>query len=391
MTSDRRLLILDDDPAIGQMLKDMAEEEGFHVQSATTAEAFFGALNAWDPTHLVLDLVMPDMDGVEVLRNLAARTCRARIVVMSGIGEKVLGAAQRTGLERGLDIAGILPKPFRAQVLLDLLESTGGSGRSRSQAVPAPLLEDELQGALRAGQFILYYQPKIDLKDGALKGFEALVRWIHPQSGLIPPDVFIPVAEESGFIHVLTEEIIAQALAWFPQLPGRKDLSISINLSARSLRDLDLVNRLYDRCSVAGISPGQVVLELTETSAMQDPAAALDILTRLRIKGFQLALDDFGTGYSSMAQLSRLPFTELKVDKSFVMSMGRSEEARKIVASTLGLGAGLGLTTVAEGVEDAETARLLAELRCDLAQGYHFARPLPPHEALAWASAHGLR
>lgn len=386
MTTDRRLLILDDDPAIGQMLQDMVEEEGFQVRASTTAETFFEALEAWDPTHLVLDLVMPDMDGIEVLRTLAARSCRARIVVMSGIGEKVLGAAQRTGLERGLDIAGILPKPFRSKMLMDLLLAVEGLKRPRIQASPGDLVEDELQSALREGQFKLYYQPKVDLKDGALKGFEALVRWIHPQSGLIPPDVFIPVAEETGFIHQLTEEIIAQALSWFPGVPGAEDLSISINLSARSLKDLDLVNRLHARCSGSGIDPGQVVLELTETSAMQDPAAALDILTRLRIKGFRLALDDFGTGYSSMVQLSRLPFTELKVDKSFVMAMGRSEEARKIVASTLGLGSGLGLTTVAEGVEDAETARLLAELRCDQAQGYHFARPLPAHEAVTWDS-----
>src|SRR5690606_12065742 len=230
----------------------------------------------------------------------------------------------------------------------------------------APILHfglDEIREGLRRREFILHFQPKLDLIGGRVVGCEALMRWRHPQHGLILPEAFIPVLERAGCMAKLTRQVVEQSLEW---LAGESAaLSISINLSGGELSDLALADWLGQSLEKAGIAPQRLVIELTETSAMQDPILALDVLTRLRIKGFRLSIDDFGTGYSSMAQLSRLPFSEMKIDKSFVLSMPHSQESRKIVASTISLGHSLGLATVAEGIEDLGTAELLRELGCD--------------------------
>lgn len=384
MGNARRLLILDDDASVAMTIAAIADGIGFTVRSCSDPDDFFDAVEGWRPSHIAVDLVMPTLDGMEVLRLLAERRCRAQVIVTSGMGTKVLESAQRSAAERGLSISGILPKPFRAQQLRSLLlqSSAGVDAPVPASAPPPAFAVDEIALGLRQAQFILHFQPKIDLATGRAIGFEALVRWQHPQHGLIPPDAFIPVLERAGEISQLTVWVVQRALAWLAGAPAA--LSVSINLSARDLSDLSLADWLARSCRDAGVAPDRLVLELTETSAMQDPTLALDVLTRLRIKGFRLGIDDFGTGYSSMVQLSRLPFSELKVDKSFVMSMHRSEESRKIVASTISLGRSLGLTTVAEGIENAETAALLRELGCEQGQGYHFGRPMSAEAVRGW-------
>ncbi|HSP01151.1 MAG TPA: EAL domain-containing protein, partial [Thioalkalivibrio sp.] len=162
------------------------------------------------------------------------------------------------------------------------------------------------------------------------------------------------------------------------------DLSLSVNISARTLNDLGLIDRLVERCQRLQIHPASLIFELTETSAMDDPITSLDLLTRLRMKGFHLSIDDFGTGFSSMVQLVRLPFSEIKVDKSFVMTAMESRESRTVIRSIVELGHGLGLRCTAEGVETQEALEYVTEVGCDLAQGYHIARPMPGEDALAW-------
>jgi EAL domain-containing protein (putative c-di-GMP-specific phosphodiesterase class I) len=380
-----RLLVLDDEESVARTIGAIAEASGFETRACTRSSDFFAAVDEGWPTHIALDLVMPAMDGVEVLRALAGRGCRATIIITSGMGTKVLEAAQRSAAERGLVIAGILPKPFKAGALRDLLDECASArieASSRNQA--RRISAEDIVAALDEDRIVVHYQPKIRLSNGAAIGFEALVRMHHPIHGLILPDDFIPEAENTGTIVPLTYRIFKLTLGWLAGLATADAHSVAVNLSARHLTELELADRLAAMCSEAGISTQRINLELTETSAMTDPAAAFDILTRLRIKGFKLSIDDFGTGYSSMQQLARLPFSEIKIDKSFVMSMHKSEESLKIVGSIINLGRSLGLTTVAEGVEDEAALNLLRELGCELAQGYYFAKPMEGLQTHDW-------
>lgn len=390
-----RLLVLDDDEGVAKSLALVAGSEGFAVRITHTPADFFQQVRQWHPTHVIVDLVMPTMDGVEVLRALADSGYRGRTAVMSGMGAKVLEAARRSGAERGLEIAGVLAKPFRAESIRSVLRGKVAAGTP--QPSPAAmdqqlLFEQDLSEAVQRGQLIQYYQPEIDLLTGRVVGFESLVRWQHPVRGLVYPDQFIPLAERSGLIDSLTLHVIRSSLEWVAgagldlgrNLGPPAGLGISINLSARSLNDRYIFQVLHEQCERWGLKPERITLELTETSAMLDAVDALDTLTRLRLKGYGLAIDDFGTGFSSMLQLARLPFSQIKIDKSFVMSMGESSESRKIVESTISLGRALGLITVAEGVEDAAALQALRELGCDRAQGYHVARPMDGAAALRW-------
>lgn len=404
----RRLLVLDDDPLIGRTIQFIAQGVGLQARYTPDPGEFFAILAEWEPTHVALDLVMPGMDGVEVLVQLAQRNCRARIIITSGMDGRVLDAAGRSGVEHGLDILGVLPKPFSASMLRALLDQAPGTAMAELPALargtptdgasprqPGEISAETLSRALENRQFSVVYQPKVGCDGGMLAGFEVLARWHHPTLGDIPPDRFIAPAEHHDLIDELTAQVLDQSLQWFARHASESrplvlgdPVTLSINLSARSLRSQQLVETLTSRCQAHGVDPSRIVLELTETSAMEDPVASLDMLTRLRMKGFRLSLDDFGTGYSSMLQLVRLPFSEIKIDKSFVMGVSRSGEARSVIRSIVDLGHSLGLQATAEGVENAETLHYLQDIRCDLAQGFHIARPMPGDRALLWLQRH---
>lgn len=392
-----RLLILDDDPGIGQTLQNMANAIGLIARFTTDPDVFFSTIESWDPTHIALDLVMPRMDGVEVLGKLAVRQCRARIIITSGVGHRILDAAGRSAAEQGLDIAGVLSKPFSTAALRELLvldiKPAGVDGKTppvnkaqTSTSKQFQVSTAELEQALAHKDLKVFYQPKIECNSGALAGFEALVRWLHPKWGLIAPDLFVPFAETHGFIDALTDQVLDQSLDWFAVNFPRSGIKLSINISARTLKDQQFVERLLALCNKHGITPSRLIFELTESSAMEDPVASLALLTRMRVKEFQLSIDDFGTGFSSMLQLVRLPFSEIKVDKSFVMTAMRSQESRTLIKSIIDLGHGLGLHATAEGVEDQQTMDFLRSVNCDLAQGYLIARPMPGDEALEWVA-----
>lgn len=384
-----RLLILDDDLLVGQTLALVAESIGFDTRLTSTPDQFFAVLNQWNPTHIAVDLVMPDMDGVEVMRLLAERDCQARIIISSGVGSRILDAARRSAAEHGLDIAGVLSKPFLPVTARTLLATRGTDdamrvARRRGSERKFEVTEAALRRALDGREFQLVYQPKIECKTGAVAGFEALVRWHHPVAGIVMPDQFIRQAENWHLIDALTRQVSEQALRWLSQSFPGSTLSISINISARTLVDFQLGEFASDFCRQLMLDPGRVIFELTESSAMTDPMAALGLLTRVRMKGFHLSIDDFGTGYSSMVQLVRLPFSEIKVDKSFVMTAAQSQEARTVIKSIVDLGHSLGLLATAEGVEDAPTLDFLNAIGCDLAQGYFIARPMPGNVVDDW-------
>jgi EAL domain-containing protein (putative c-di-GMP-specific phosphodiesterase class I)/ActR/RegA family two-component response regulator len=390
-----RLLILDDDPMIGTTIQVIAEASGAEACLTTEPDDFFSALANWRPTHVCTDLNMPTMDGLQVLAELAKRGCTAQIIISSGVGQRVLEAAARSGAEQGLQMGGVLPKPFTPADLRRLLHSEVPPVTTPAPLHASPAFQpnrESLELALSRREFTVAYQPKVDCASGGLAGLEALVRWQHPVHGTIVPDRFIQLAEDLDLIDALTVQVLDMALGWFVPWraanPAREDLTMSVNLSARSLGSSSLVSELHQRCQAAGLPPSRLVLELTETAAMDNPVLALELLTRLRVQGFQLAIDDFGTGYSSMVQLVRLPFSEVKVDRSFVMTAARSDESRAVIRSIIGLGHSLGLSVTAEGVEDAEALSWLREIGCDQAQGFFIARPMPASDLEAWVE-HG--
>jgi EAL domain-containing protein (putative c-di-GMP-specific phosphodiesterase class I) len=241
----------------------------------------------------------------------------------------------------------------------------------------------ELSSAFKTDALSLVYQPKMDLKTGALAGVEALIRWSHPELGPIPPAEFIPRAEESKVIDELTVWVADRAFRQVSQWIGEGfSGTLALNVSARNLKRVEFPDILADLCWRHSLSSEKVVVEITET-ASQQIVKLLDTLTRLRLKGFKLALDDFGIGFSSLSQLQQLPFSELKVDRTFVIKMVEAEDCRIISRAIINLAHDLGLRVVAEGVESAEALRMLVDFGCDAAQGYYISRPLPPREILA--------
>ncbi len=246
-------------------------------------------------------------------------------------------------------------------------------------------LLSELRYAVDNNQLRLFLQPKIDLRTGAVLGAEALVRWEHPERGLVPPMRFIPFAEQTGFIRVLTMWMLDQVAQMSQALNERNmRLKIAVNLSTRDLMDQELPTKIEALLNRYQVDPSLLVLEITESAIMDDPQRALGTLNRLHDMGMKLSIDDFGTGYSSLAYLKRLPVDELKIDRSFVMNMERDVQDAKIVRSTIELAHNLGLSVVAEGIENAEAWKLLAALACDEAQGYFIAKPMPSDQFVGW-------
>lgn len=253
-----------------------------------------------------------------------------------------------------------------------------------SSTLTLSLLSD-LRHALQNGELRLYLQPKIATASKQVVAAEALIRWHHPERGLIPPMDFIPFAEQTGFVRQLTIWMFETAAQqWRSLQPAEGDLRIAINLSTRDLMDLDFPQRLTSIMHDSDVSPSAFCLEITESAIMDDPQRAEATLYKLSEQGFKLSIDDFGTGFSSLAYLKRLPVNELKIDRSFVMAMDKDESDAKIVRSTIDLAHNLGLSVVAEGVENKALLDKLRELDCDEAQGYLIAKPMPYDEFVAW-------
>ncbi len=246
-------------------------------------------------------------------------------------------------------------------------------------------LAGELRRAIEGDELVLHYQPKIDMRTGQVCGAEALVRWMHPQQGMIPPDEFIPLAEHTGLIKPLTDWVVEAALRQSSDWRhAGVALPVAVNLSARNLRDAELLSKMARLVAAWGAEAGWLELEITESAVMDDPEGALEILKRLSILGFTLFIDDFGTGYSSLGYLKKLPVNAVKIDKSFVIDMLANTDSAAIVRATVVLAHDLGLKVVAEGVENQATWDRLAALGCDVAQGYHISKPLPAGQFKEW-------
>ena len=334
-------------------------------------------------------LLLPDVGGTQTAVAVARRVLRSleHPFVLEGLALDVAGSigiacspqhgeGAETLMQRA-DVAMYAAKESRAGHELYAPE--------RDRYNPERL---ELLGQLRSAiedQLVLHYQPKAALPGGQVRGVEALVRWQHPQRGLIFPDQFIPLAERTAFLTPLTLRVLEMALgqcrAWRDQ---GLELRVSVNLSPRNLVDLHLPDEIESMLVRYEVPSSSLVLELTENTLMTDPKRAIDVLARLSAIGVGLSIDDFGTGQSSLGYLKRLPVEELKIDKSFVINMNVDDNDAIIVRSTIELSHNLGLRVVAEGVESEESWDQLAALGCDIAQGYYLARPMPAEELTIW-------
>jgi len=381
--------IIDDEPAIADMLGEFVLLLGYEANIYTQAKQFFeNEHHDLKDAILILDLIMPEMDGIEVMRRLAQAGNAPSLILISGYDQGVLHSAEQLAQMHSLNILATLSKPLQFNELQDILQKYAQNHKRQavySNRDELQLTDGELEDAILEQQLILHYQPQIDIKKGTLIGVETLVRWQHPEYGLIYPNLFIPLAQKSGLIGDLTAQIIQQAVKQvvYWQATGFTP-QISINLSADNIKSLALPEQLDRLLQNNQLDSSLFILEITESALMAELATSLDILTRLRMKGIQLSIDDFGTGYSSLSQLYRIPFTELKIDLSFVMNMTQDDEARGIVKTCIILGHELKMKVVAEGVEDQETLNLLNQMGCDIAQGYYIAKPMPADTLLNW-------
>jgi EAL domain-containing protein (putative c-di-GMP-specific phosphodiesterase class I) len=285
-----------------------------------------------------------------------------------------------------LTVLGALEKPAQAEDLGALLECWVPPGAAR-RAVRAPhtVSAAQVHEAARQSQWLLHYQPKVDLGTGALVGVEALVRWNHPLHGLIFPDAFIGVAEECGAIDALTEWVLGDAAGQLARwLAEGVRMHVAVNVSMDNLASPDFAARAGRIVRSVAVSPADITLEITESRAMSPSPVPLECLVRLRLLRFKLSIDDFGTGHSSLAQLRDVPFTELKIDRGFVHGARSNQIIRPMLEGSIGIAKKLGMVAVAEGVETADDFDFLREIECDVAQGYYIGRPMVADALPAW-------
>lgn len=366
-----RLLVIDDDDAVCDFVSRVARDRGFETATANDHKEFKRLCDDFDPMIVVMDLAMPDIDGIELLRFLSEEGSKTEIILMSGFDKKVLSSAKRLGQEHGLTMRGILEKPISIEALEGLLTLPCQANAS--------VTEQDLIAAIDNSELTTFYQPKVALSatsEPFATEVEALVRWQHPVDGILTPDKFLDAIVEYELLlpmtHAVVGNVCRQMKKW-DQLD--MPVSVAVNVAPQLLTNLSLPDEIATLAAQHGIDTRRIIVEITETGVMEDTARATDILTRFRLKGFRLSLDDFGTGFSSLIQLYRMPFVELKIDQSFVRDLAANEEACVIVRAMTDMAHRLGLTVCAEGVENGNDLQFLSLAGCDKAQGYFISRP----------------
>lgn len=385
-----RILVLDDELLMLKLHSQMLFHLGF--TSVSTSQDGHEALARMDesegpPDLIMLDLTMPAMDGVEFIRRLVDRKFEGRLILISGEDERVLRTVEKLAEAHHIRVLGHMAKPAQEDKLASLLRRWRPASGTYEIAWKKPYTVAEVREAVEGGQLTLYYEPKVELKTGALVGVEALVRWRHPKDGLVGPQHFIATAETGGLIDPLTRFVFSTAMSqsavWRASgLP----LRMSVNVSIDALASLDFADFASDQASRAGVPSKEVIIEITESRLMQDLRAPLEVLTRLHLKRFEISIDDFGTGYSSLTQLQDIPFGELKIDRSFVHRASTDQTIRTMFGTCLGLSRQLKMTSVAEGVEDRADWDFVRASGCDIAQGYFIGRAMPPETLFSWAA-----
>lgn len=358
------------------------------VQGATDGRDALKILLAHKVDVALVDLEMPIMDGIELLRSIAQEKCAKSVIILSAKDPILIASVGTMAEADGLHVLGTFQKPLQRDLLETSLLRFVRDLKSCEPSEPIPhsdVTVIDLCAALDADEITLAYQPKLTVQGLILRGVEALARWKHPHKGTISPGVFIPLAERHGLIDTLTRELLIKAFtqkrSW--QQMGLR-FHLAFNLSPLSLADPGLSDWLSELAQEYTIPPEEVTLEVTENALLGELACAIRTLARLRLRGFNIAIDDYGTGFANAQQLSRVPATELKVDRSLVHHVATRPQQRTILASTVDLAKNLSLITVAEGVETIEDYKILMELGVDQVQGFYFSKPLYPDDLVEW-------
>lgn len=384
MKHRNRCLIVDDDPIFQIVSSEILRAQGFkEVDTASDGREGLEQIRSNDDYDLVLsDLNMPNMDGPSFIRLLGEQKYRGSVIIVSSEDPSLLKTVQSMAIMAGVRLLGSISKPLTEDALDALLTV------SASQCFAADedqLSVSEVMDAIKADQFVPYYQPKMDIESGIVTSVEVLARKTEADGSIIPPINFIECAEQHGLINLMTDQIIAKsirdAVGW-AEAGIRADLAF--NLSPTMLTDRSLPDRLARQFQSAGIDLSRITLEVTENRLVEYGADTLEVLSRLRLKGFKLSVDDFGTGATSFEQLQLYPFNQLKIDKSFVMSALNDPFAEATVRTSAKLARLLKMQIVAEGVETIEELDFVRSCRIEVAQGFLIAKPMPADAAFAF-------
>jgi EAL domain-containing protein (putative c-di-GMP-specific phosphodiesterase class I)/ActR/RegA family two-component response regulator len=387
MANADRVLVIDDDSAVCELVSALAGTMGLVCDTTKDPSNFLKQVKP-ETSLILLDLMMPEMDGVEVLRLLGERRSKARILLMSGMDKRILETAEKLAQSLGLSVVGHLQKPFPLNELKDILSSLAvmKAPELLIKAPRIPISDEELRTAIERNEFVNYYQPQINFSTGKVIGVEALARWMSPEKGVVQPDNFIARLEKLGLIDHLCWSAAELALIEAKQFVDKSGalLRVSINVSMHSLHRLEFPDVMTNLAKKHDFPTGSIAIEITETRLMSEISHTLDVLTRLRMKNFQLSIDDFGTGYAMMRQLQNVPATELKIDRSIIESMHVNDSDRVMVEKIIEMGHELNMEVMAEGVAEPEQYEMLRAKGCDTAQGFLFSTPLPVDELTKW-------
>lgn len=379
-------IIIDDDLFAKNLLVKQVQKLTLSIAyGCSTASEALSIISRNKSIDLIFcDIQMPEMDGVEFIRYLSANNYKGNLVLVSGQDYRLLKTVERLAKAHNLNLVSALKKP------VSMIDLTNVFYKIKNHSIQFrkdknKLNINEIESALKNNQFFIQYQPKVLVQTGEYVGAEALVRWMHPEHGIIMPDVFIEIAEEYGLINDITDFVIKTSVddqkRWAAEgLQG----NMAINISTESLSVIELPEKISKYLLHAGIPNSNIILEITESRLLKNINKSLDVLARLRLKNFNLSIDDFGTGHSSLAQLRDVPFNELKIDRSFVHGANNDKYLKAIIQASSEMAHKFEMKVVAEGVEDHEDWNLIKSLGCDVAQGWFISKSINTENMVSW-------
>ncbi len=385
-----RVLVVDKDPIQRMILARCVEMLGWKADTSDNSGEAIDKFAALRHNVVVIDLGLGQPATMRLLRHLRRGHVDPSLIFVSGAADAIQADSLQSARDFALRVAGTLPRPIDPHRLHALLLSNPRNPRLEKGLATSYPTAQELDQALRDGELHTEYQPKTDLVTGEIVGVEAFARWHSPTLGIIPPDQFVPVAEQSDLIGRLTFRILEDAIAACRRWREiRPDCSVAVNLSSHMLADPRLLPMVESILSQNALPPGALIAEVTESTLMSSLPTATELLTRLSTKGVRVSIDSFGTGYTSLASLLRMPFAELKIDRSFVGVCGTDPDAWKLVRATVALARELGMNVVAEGIETEAVSERLRDVGCDVGQGWYFGRPMQSDALLRWLAPAG--
>lgn len=384
---DLSILIVDDSQVQRSHVVSMCEFFGVsNIDEAENGEYAFKKMELKRYDLAFIDLEMPVMDGVTLLREIANKDLIDCVIILSSKDPILILSVGTMAENDGLKVLGTFKKPLQTSYLLSSLKKlTEKSGTEALEDKELDLTPERLASAIENDELVNFYQPKLRVHSLVLSGVEVLVRWQHEKYGVVPPSKFIPLAERFGFIDELTYKIFEIALHQKKEWNKRgANFNLALNLSPLSLNESGIADNIIRLVKEFEIKPEEIILEVTENAIADQISQSIEVLARLRLHGFQISIDDFGTGYASIQQLSRVPATELKIDRSLVKNIASKPQQQTILENTLNMAADLNLKTVVEGVEYVEDYQYLKGFQIDSMQGFLFAKPMTAKDFESW-------